>query len=173
MRTVFFREDDYDMKELLPLSAVGEFLDEIYKNETFGSARTDNISFADTYTNEDAAKPLRGLKLTSQKLRDTLFFLPAFDKVETGCDDFGRKCEYINAVGTDKGVTVYWSSDGNGLVEALWLTLKAGEGREETKKILAALGKLAPVILADRKVGCCVDLSSGNDIDEYIKEYLI
>lgn len=172
MRTVFFREDDYDMKELLPLSAVGEFLDEIYKNETFGSARTDNLSPAGTYTNEDAAKPLRGLKLTSQKLRDTLFFLPAFDKVETGCDDFGRKSEYINAVGTDKGVTVYWSSDGSGLVEALWLTLKAEDGKEETKKTLAALGKLAPVILADRKVGCCVDLSSENDIDEYIKEYL-
>lgn len=173
MRTVFFREDDYDMKELLPLSAVGEFLDEIYKNETFNLTRTDNLSSAGTYADEDAAKPLRGLKLTSQKLRDALFFLPAFDKVETGCDDFGRKCEYINAVGTDNGAAVYWSADGSGLVEALWLTLKEGEVKEETKKILSALGKLAPLILADRKVGCCVDLSSGNDIDEYIKEYLI
>lgn len=173
MRTVFFREDDYDMKELLPLSAVGEFLDEIYKNETFNSARTDNLSSADTYTNENAEKPLRSLKLTSQKLRDTLFFLPAFDKVETGCDDLGRKCEYINAVGTDKGAAVYWSDDGDGFIEALWLTLKVSDNKEETKKILAALGKLAPVILADRKAGCCVDLSSENDIEEYIKEYLI
>lgn len=173
MRTVFFSEDDYDMKELLPLSAVGEFLDEIYKNETFNLARTDNLSSDSTYTNEDAEKPLRSLKLTSQKLRDTLFFLPAFDKVETGCDDFGRKCEYINSVGTDKGTAVYWSADGDGFIEALWLTLKVSDRKEETKKILAALGKLAPVILADRKTGCCVDLSCEDDIDEYIKEYLI
>ena len=70
-------------------------LGQIYKNETFDLAHTDNLSSSGTHTNEDAEESLLNLKLVSQKLRDTIFFIPASDKFETGCNDFGRKFEYI------------------------------------------------------------------------------
>ena len=168
MRTVFFREDDYRLKELLPLSATGGFLDEIYKNETFNLVRADKICSDDMYKDDEAAKALGKLGITSRKLKDALFFLPVFDKVETDSDNFRSECKHINAMGANEGTAVYWSENGGGFVDALWLKLKSEDSREETKKILTALGKLANVILADRQFDCCVDLRSETDIDDYL-----
>lgn len=58
-----------------------------------------------------------------------------------------------------------------GVVNAIWLDLEiTPETKELWLNILTALGRLAPVLLADWSWDCCVDLTSVQEINGYAED---
>lgn len=170
MRTVFFHEDDYCQLEILPLTARGFCLKEIANIGDFSKNHQADFGFTDVYLLEDSAHKLVELALRPEQLDTALSFLPSYDRVETGYASQRVECTETHAKGNGRGQTVFWSVDKDGLVDAIWLDLWiTPETKERWRDILTALGQLAPVLLADWCLPCCVNLTSAEEIYRYIK----
>lgn len=173
MRTVYFHEDDYCQQEILPLSNKAVCLKEMDEINGFSEDhRIPDIGFSDIYIRENPfTAELSSLMIPGEGIAKKLSFLPNFNKVFTGYGTYREECKRTRAVGSGDEFAIFWTENDAGLADALWLVFRIGtDNRETAIKTLLALGRLAPLMLADWQLGRCVDLNDANDVDEYISE---
>lgn len=172
MRTAYFHEDDYCQWEVLPLTAKAYCLKEMGQIEDFvEKLQNEDVGFSDIYLRDDSPHRMSELSLRSEQLDEALSFLPPYDRVETGYSTYREQLKSTRGRGEKAEQNVFWSVDGNGLVNALWLDLQiTPEAKELWRRILTTLGQLTPVLLADWEWEQCVDLTSAKEIEQYLTE---
>ena len=173
MRTVYFHEDDYCQWEILPLAGKEYCLREMDAIDDFAEEHGEGQFFSDIYLRGESPRTLRELKLRPGQLAAALDFLPAFDRVEMGYSSYQEECIGTCARGLSNELAVFWDVDEEGFVKALWLVIwiKA-ESADTARRIYTALGRLAPLLLADWNWSACVDLTDPAAIEKYIRERL-
>ena len=173
MRTVYFHEDDYCQCEVLPLAAKEYCLREMGDIDAFAEEHKEGQFYTDIYMREDSPHTLRELALRSQQFASALEFLPAFDRVETGYSSYREECEATCARGFSNELAVFWETNEEGFVTALWLVIWVkAENADTVRRIYTALGSLAPLLLADWNLNACVDLTDTVAIEKYLQEQL-
>ncbi len=172
-RIAFFHEDDYCQWQILPLTSRGFCLRQMGKIDDFAKEHQagSGFGFTDLFVREDSPHGMEELALRSEQLNETLQFLPPYARVETGYSSCRRELKAAHARGEGAGQNVFWSVDDAGVITALWLDLCiTPETKELWGSILTALGKLAPLLLADWGWSCCVDLTSADEINRYVED---
>lgn len=172
MCTAYFHEDDYCQLEVLPLTAKAYCLKEMGQIEAFvGKLQDEGAGFSDIYLRGDSPHSMEELSLRSQQLDEALSFLPSYDRVETGYSSYREELKSTYGRGAGPEQNVFWSVEKVGLVNALWLDLWISpEIKELWQRTLTALGQLAPVLLADWGWERCVDLTSPQEIQQYVTD---
>lgn len=173
MRTVYFHEDDYCQCEALPPSAKEYCLREMGEIDAFAEEHRDGQFYTDIYLREDSRHTLRELNLRSEQLAAALDFLPAFDRVETGYSSYREECKSTFARGLSDDLAVFWDTDEEGFVKALWTVIWVNDQSLDTaRQVYTALGSFVPLLLADWSAGACVDLTDTAEIEDYLKAVL-
>ena len=172
MRTAYFHEDDYCQWEILPLTAKEYCLKEMGQIAKFTEKlQSEGAGFTDIYLRGDSPHSIDELSLRSEQLDEALSFLPAYDRVETGYSSYREELKSTRSRGEGAEQNVFWSVNEDGIINALWLDLWiAPETKEMWQCTLLALGQLAPVLLADWIWERCVDLTSPQDIEQYVAQ---
>ena len=171
MRTVFFHEDDYCQCEVLSIVEKEYCLREMSEIDAFAEEHRDGQFYTDIYLREDSTHTLRELNLRSEQLAEALFFLPAFDRVETGYSSYREECKSTCARGLSDELAVFWESDEEGSVKSLWTSIWVNaESIDTARRVYTALGRLAPLLLADWSASVCVDLTDTSAIEQYLRE---
>ncbi len=170
-RIAFFHEDDYCQWEILPLTS-GEFcMRQMGKIDDSAKDHQTDGGFTDIFVRESSPHGIEELALRSEQLHEALRFLPPYDRVETGYASSRRELKAACGRGKGAGENVFWSVDDAGRINALWLDLCiTQETKERWQNVLTALGKLAPLLLADWGWSCCVDLTSAGEISRYVED---
>ncbi len=169
-RIAFFHEDDYCQWEILPLTSREFCVRQMGKIDDFGKERQTGSGFTDMFVREDSLHGIEELALRSEQLNAALQFLPPYARVETGYSSSRRELKATYGRGEGAEQNVFWSVNDAGLINALWLDLCiTRETKELWQNILTALGKLAPLLLADWGWSCCVDLTSADEINRYVE----
>lgn len=173
MRTVYFHEDDYCQCEVLPPAAKGYCLREMGEIDAFADGHREGQFYTDIYLREDSPHTLREMALRSEQLAAVLDFLPAFDRVETGYSSYREECTSTCARGLSDDLAVFWDTDDEGFVKALWTVIWVkDESIDTARRVYTALGSLAPLLLADWNASACVDLTDNAAIEQYLKEVM-
>ena len=171
MRTAFFHKDNYCVWEILPLAANEFCLKEMDKIDDFVEKQRVGGGFTDLYVREDNSHKMEELPLRSEQLDAACSFLSSYDRVETGCSSYRKECKATYGRGEGPGQNIFWSVNGEGLVNAIWLDLWIRpETKEQWKNILIVLGHFAPVLLVDWGWRRYVDLTSVEDITRYVED---
>ena len=109
--------------------------------EEFAEEHRVGAGFTDMYIREESSYDTKELALKSEQLEEILFFLPSYDRVETGYSDYREELKFTFARGEGMEQNVFWSEQ-YGLVNAIWLDLWiTPETKEMWHSILTALGK--------------------------------
>ncbi len=170
-RIAFFHEDDYGQWEILPLTSWKFCLRQMGKIDEFAKEHQTDYGFTDIFVRENSPHKMEELALRPEQLNEALQFLPPYARVETGYSSHRRELKATYGRGEGAEQNVFWSVDDAGLVNALWLDLCiTPETKELWRNILTALGKLAPLLLADWSWSCCVDLTSADEISRYVED---
>ncbi len=171
-RIAFFHEDDYCQREILPLSAKNYCLQQMGEINDFSQEhQSENGSFTDIFIRENSPHRIEELGLRSEQLNVALSFLPPYDLVETGYSSYREESEATDGRGNGYEQNIFWSINESGIVNAIWLDIEiAPITIDMWRKVLIALGKIAPVLLADWGWSLCVDLTNPSNIEEYLKE---
>lgn len=173
IRTAFFHEDDYCQWEILPLTAKAYCLKEMGQLNEFAKAHQTAAGFTDMYVRGDNPYEINELALHPEQLDVVFVFLPPYDRVETGYSSYRGELKSTCSRGEGAEQNIFWSVDEAGLVNALWLDLRiTPETKNLWRKILNALGELAPLLLADWGWRRCVDLTKSSEVEKYIEEKL-
>ncbi len=172
-RTAFFHEDDYCQWEILPLTSQEFCMRQMGEIDDFAKDHQTDGGFTDIFVREDGPHKMEKLALTSEQLHKALCFLQPYDRVETGYSSYRKELKAAHGRGEGPEENVFWSVNDTGQVTALWLDLCiVPENQDLWRSILTALGKLAPLLLADWNWSRCVDLTKPKEIEEYIEEQL-
>lgn len=171
-RIAFFHEDDYCQREILPLTAKNFCLKQMDEINDFSQEhQLESGFFTDIFIRENSPHGMEELGLRSEQLNVALSFLPPYDLVETGYSSYRVESEATYGRGNGYEQNIFWSINESGIVNAIWLDIEiAPITMDMWRKVLIALGKIAPVLLADWNYSLCVDLTNSSDIEEYIKE---
>lgn len=171
-RIAFFHEDDYCQREILPLTAKNYCLQQMGEINNFSQEhQSEDGSFTDIFIRENSPHGIEELGLHSEQLNVALSFLPLYDLVETGYSSYREASEATYGRGNGYEQNIFWSINESGIVNAIWLDIEiAPITIDMWRKVLIALGKIAPVLLADWGWSLCVDLTNPSNIEEYIKE---
>ncbi len=169
-RIAFFHEDDYCQWEILPLTSREFCMRQMGIIDNFAKEHQSDFGFTDIFVREGSPHKIGELALRSEQLDEALQFLSPYARVETGYSSSRRELKSAYGRGEGAEENVFWSVDGAGLVNALWLDLCiTQENKELWQNILTVLGKLAPLLLADWSWSCCVDLTSADEINRYVE----
>lgn len=173
-RKAFYHEDFYGQWEILPLTAKHFCLKQMSDINDFSQEhQAENGSFTDVFLREDSPHGIEELGMHQEQLHKALAFLPPYDAVETGYGDYRIEPKATFGRGNGREQNVFWSVNESCVVNAIWLDMDiVPELVDIWRNILMALGKMAPVMLADWGLGLCADLTDTTDIDAYIKEKL-
>ena len=170
MRSIFFHEDDYLQLEVLPLAAKFFCLAQMGEIEAFAEEHWTGAGYSDVFQREKVPCATKDLGLQGEQLADTLAFLPAFDRVETGYGTYREECGETHARGLGQDLAVFWEEDGDRYVQAIWLELCIDPKQTELAcRVLQALGTVASLMLADWNWGICVNLANSREIESYIE----
>lgn len=139
--------------------------------DNFAEDHKEGQFYTDIYLRGESPHTLRALGLRPEQLAAVLDFLPPFGRVETGYSSYREECNGTFARGLSDDLAVFWDTDGEGFVNALWTVIWVnGESVDTARRVYTALGELAPLLLADWNASACIDLTDTAAIDRYLQE---
>jgi hypothetical protein len=176
-RKICLEEDDYCQQQLLPRGAAAYAEAEMKKIQEFADAHRvlDGVGWADIYLREEAPIELRSLRIEREPFAETVSsFLPPFDVVYTGYGSSREQCKRTAAWGRTLRCVLYADWDNDGVIAHVWAEFFE---RDESSilaatHVVAALGRLHPLIYADWAWGYTCDASDEDSFASMLRKKL-
>jgi hypothetical protein len=153
-REIYFHEDDYCQRQILPRGAAAYADAEVKKIGEFADAHRapDGLGWTDIYVREEAPMELRVLKVKKELFADIVSpFLPPFDVVYTGYSSHREQCKRTAAWGTSEQCALFADWDDEGIVANVWAEFFEQDDASilAATRAVAALGKIHPLVYVD------------------------
>lgn len=154
MRKVFFHEDDFCQREVLPAANWEHVQAQFRHLKTFSEAHRapGGLGWTDLYVRPTEPVPLATLGIPIEEIaRSVGEHLPPFDRVVTGYSSHTEEATGVRAWGNDEGFVLFAGVGKSSLVETIWFEawdLTAPEV-ERAVSALGCLPRAEDLFLAD------------------------
>lgn len=173
-RKIYFSEDDFCQRELLPIENLEFCKKEMNEIEEFAEEHQDNFGFTDTMLREENPNGLKERKIEEKEFRTVILeFLPAYDIVETGYGTYWETCKNIFAFGKDEEFIIFYQRS-EGKIEKIWIELRLTEetSKNKAEELLILLGEKYHLLLADWGLTEVIDLRNQKAVQSYLQTRL-
>ncbi|TGL58726.1 hypothetical protein [Leptospira sarikeiensis] len=164
MRNIFFHEDDYCQRELLPIDNFEFCRNQISEIEESSKMNFDGYGWNDLTIRRENPIKLSDLNINLEIIREFISEeLPEYDKVMTGYSSYREECSNIFAFGLEDTDTLFVEVNEENILISIWCS--------HPMKELYTLPFAKEILYVDWSWGFVCPLSDPETINQYIMEY--